>query len=277
MKPRRSWWLIAYTWALILFLLSPVVIVVLFSFNDSPDSSLPIRGLDFHWYRVFFHDTQLLTAAKHSAIVALLAAGICAVMGTLAAIGIVRRGGLTARLTTGLVVLPLLVPLLLVGVSLLTFFSHLGVRLSLATVIIGHVVITLPLVVFTVSTRLAGVDVALEEAAAVLGANRWQVFRHVTFPLIRASIFSASLLVIAVSLDEFLVTFFTAGTQQTLPLVIWGEMRTGVTPEINVVSTLLLLTTSLLVVGSRRAARLQISARLGDLFRVRRAAESVAT
>jgi spermidine/putrescine transport system permease protein len=249
---RRQWWLSAYTILVVFFLLSPIVMVVLFSFNSTADSSLPIRGLGVHWYRVLFADHQLLTAAKFSAIVAGLVAVLCAVIGTLAAIGIVRRGGATGKLTIGLVFLPLLVPPLLVGVSLLSFFSHFGVRLSLGTVIVGQVVITLPLVVLTVATRLASIDVALEEAAAVLGANRWQVFRHVTFPLLRPAILSSALLVIALSLDEFLVTFFTAGTQQTLPLVIWGELRTGVTPEINAASTLLLLATSLLVVGARR-------------------------
>jgi spermidine/putrescine transport system permease protein len=121
-----------------------------------------------------------------------------------------------------------------------------------------------------VGTRLASIDVALEEAAAVLGANRWQVFRHVTLPLLRPALFSSSLLVIALSLDEFLVTFFTTGTQQTLPLVIWGEMRTGVTPEINAVSTLLLVATSLLVVGARRLESVRAAAWMSGAFRRRR-------
>ncbi len=252
MSSRRQWWLTAYTVIVLLFLLSPIAMVVLFSFNSSADSSLPIHSLNTHWYHVLFADHQLLTAAKYSAIVGAAVAGLCAVIGTLAAIGVVRRGGWTGKVTIGLVFLPLLVPPLLVGVSLLSFFSHFGFQLSLGTVIVGQVVITLPLVVLIVATRMAGIDVALEEAASVLGANRWQVFRHVTFPLLRPAILSSALLVIALSLDEFLVTFFTAGTQQTLPLVIWGELRTGVTPEINAASTLLLVATSLLVVGARR-------------------------
>ncbi len=179
-------------------------------------------------------------------------------VGTLAAIGIVRYGGKLGMLTAGLVVLPLLVPPLLVGISLLSFFSHFHVTLSLDDRDPRPRRDHAPAVVaLTVATRLAGIDPSLEEAGAVLGANRWQVFRHVTFPLLRVAVLSSALLVAAVSLDEFLVTFFVAGTQQTLPLVIWGEMRTGVTPEINAVSTLLLVVTSLLVIFSRRLGALR--------------------
>ena len=251
-KQPRSTWLVVYSVGLLLFLLAPVVIVIVFSFNQADAASLPIKGLSLHWYDVFYHDAQLRTAWRNSLVVAAITAGICTVVGTLAAIGIVRYGGKLGVATAGLVILPLLVPPLLVGISLLSFFSHFHVTLSLDTVIFGHVVITLPLVALTVATRLAGIDVSLEEAGAVLGANRWQVFRHITFPLLRVAVVSSALLVAAVSLDEFLVTFFTAGTQQTLPLVIWGEMRTGVTPEINAVSTLLLVVTSVLVIASRR-------------------------
>ena len=270
MRGRGQVWLVVYTVAALVFLLSPIVIVVLFSFNGNAASSLPIRGLGFHWYDVLFHHQQMLTAMKYSAIVAVAVAAICAVIGTLAAVGVVRRGGLTGRLTTGLVVLPLLVPPLLVGVSLLSFFSRFSIQLSLVTVVIGQVVIALPLVVLIVATRMAGIDIALEEAASVLGANRWRVFRHVTLPLLRPAIMSSALLVVALSLDEFLVTFFTAGTQQTLPLVIWGEMRTGVTPEINAVSTLLLVATSLLVVGARRLERVRAGSWTVEGFRRRR-------
>ena len=262
--------LIVYSVLVLVFLLSPIVIVALFSFNSNAASSLPIRGLGFHWYHVLFNDSQLLTAAKYSVIVAAAVAVVCAVIGTLAAVGVVRRGGLTGKATTALVVLPLLVPPLLVGVSLLSFFSHFSFHLSLLTVVVGQVVITLPLVVLIVATRMASIDIALEEAASVLGANRWQVFRHVTFPLLRPAVISSALLVTALSLDEFLVTFFTTGTQQTLPLVIWGEMRTGVTPEINAVSTLLLVATSLLVVGARRFERVRAGSWISQGLRRRR-------
>lgn len=270
MKSRASVWFGIYTGLVLTFLLSPIVVVGLFSFNSNAASSLPIRGLGVHWYDVLFHDQQLLTAAKYSIIVAAAVAVVCAVIGTLAAVGVVRLGGLTGTVTTGLVVLPLLAPPLLVGVSLLSFFSHFSVHLSLLTVVVGQVVIALPLVVLIVATRMASIDVSLEEAAFVLGANRWQVFRHVTFPLLRPAVLSSGLLVIALSLDEFLVTFFTTGTKQTLPLVIWGEMRTGVTPEINAVSTLLLVATSLLVVGARRLESVRAGAWIPGASRRRR-------
>jgi len=196
----------------------------------------------------------LVASVENSAIVAAAAAAICVVVGTPAAIGIARGGRRLGNAVTALVVLPLLVPGLLVGVSLLSFFAHFDVSLSLTTVIIGHVVIALPLVVLIVATRLSGIDPAIEEASAVLGANAFQTFRYVTWPLIFTAVASSALLVIAVSLDEFFVTFFTVGTSATLPLVIWSDLRLGVTPEINAVSTLLLAATALIVVAATALA-----------------------
>jgi spermidine/putrescine transport system permease protein len=148
--------------------------------------------------------------------------------------------------------LPIALPGLLLGVSLLSFFNWLHVQLSLWTVIVGHVLLTLPFVVLVMMSRLTGFDRSLEDAARDLGASAFDTFRHVTFPLIRPSVIGSALLVVALSLDEFIVTFFTIGPENTLPIVIWGQMRQGVSPTVNAISTIMLVTTLVLVLVVRR-------------------------
>jgi spermidine/putrescine transport system permease protein len=141
---------------------------------------------------------------------------------------------------------------LLIGISLLSFFSWVGITLSLTTVAIAHILLTLPFVVLTMSARLAGFDWSLQDAANDLGATPLQTLWMVTLPLIRPSIIGSGLLVAAISLDEFIVTFFTIGPQNTLPLVIWGQMRQGISPTVNAISSVMLAITIVLVVIVRR-------------------------
>lgn len=245
-------WLTVYCVLLILFLFAPVIVVVIFSFDSGGRGTFPIEGLTLDWYRQFFDDPVMIGAAKNSAYIALMAAGATIVLGTLAAFALTRYRVRFANAVTGLIVLPIVLPPLLLGVALLSFFDRIGFRLSLWTVVVGHVLVTLPFVVLTLNARLASLDRSLEEAADTLGANRRQIFRHVTFPLIRASVIGSALLVLALSLDEFIVTFFTIGSDSTLPIVIWGQMRAGVSPVVNAVSTLLLVATLLVVLVVRR-------------------------
>ena len=245
-------WLTVYCVLLLLFLFAPVIVVVIFSFDAGGRGTFPIEGFTLDWYRQFFDDPVMIGAAKNSAYIALMAAGATIVLGTLAAFALTRYRIRFASAVTGLIVLPIVLPPLLLGVALLSFFDRIGFRLSLWTVVVGHVLITLPFVVLTLSARLASLDPALEEAADTLGADRWQAFRHVTFPLIRASVIGSALLVLALSLDEFVVTFFTIGSDSTLPIVIWGQMRAGVSPVVNAVSTLMLAATLVVVLLVRR-------------------------
>ena len=140
----------------------------------------------------------------------------------------------------------------MLGIALLSMFKVLSIPLSLWTVIVGHLLITIPIVLLTLNARLSNFDPSLEEAARDLGATPLQVFSRVTFPLIRPSIVGACLLVLALSFDEFIVTFYTMGPQTTVPLVIWGQMRRGVSPEVNAISTVLLLVTLALILLTRR-------------------------
>ncbi len=247
MRLRLPSFLTAYSALLIGFLFSPVIVVVIFSFDSSGRGTFPIEGLTTHWYSVFFNSPIMVDAAKNSAYVAAASAAVAIVLGLLAAVALTRYRVRGASVLTGLIVMPIVLPALLLGISLLSFFSKVGVALSLGTVIVGHVLVTLPFVVLTLNARLTGFDRSIEEAADTLGATRLQTFRHITFPLIRPSVIGAALLVVALSLDEFIVTFFTIGSGNTLPIVIWGQMRAGVSPVVNAVSTLMLLATVVLV------------------------------
>jgi len=252
MRPRLPGFLAVYSVLLIGFLFAPVIVVVIFSFASGGRGTFPIKGVTTDWYEAFFDSPIMVEAAKNSAYVAAATAAIAIVLGSLAAFALTRYRVRGASVLTGLIVMPIVLPALLLGISLLSFFAKVGVGLSLATVVVGHVLVTLPFVVLTLNARLTGFDRSIEEAADTLGATRLQTFRHVTFPLIRPSVIGAALLVVALSLDEFIVTFFTLGSENTLPIVIWGQMRAGVSPVVNAVSTLMLAATLVLVVVVRR-------------------------
>ena len=156
---------------------------------------------------------------------------LAVMIGTLAAYGLYRRRSRGGQALVGLAILPLALPYLVLGIALLSMFRVMGVQLSLVTVTIGHLLITLPVVLVTVNARFASFDPALEEAARDLGASPWGTFVHVTFPLIRPSVIGAGLLALALSLEDFIVSLFTIGAKSTVPIVIWGQMRRGRQPD----------------------------------------------
>jgi spermidine/putrescine transport system permease protein len=237
----------AYAVLLLAFLFAPIAMVVLFSFDSKGIAAFPFEGPTLSWYYAVAGDPIVRTAALNSVIVAFGTTICCILIGTSAAFVIARYRSSAATAFAGLMALPLLLPHLLLGIALLSFFASLGIGLSIWTAIVGHVLITLPFMVFTLSARIAGLDPQLPEAAATLGASPAQAFTAVTLPLIRSAMTGAALLVIAWSLDEFSVSFFTIGSQNTLPIVIWGQMRAGISPTVNAISTIMVLATVLLV------------------------------
>jgi spermidine/putrescine transport system permease protein len=249
---RRVPILTIYCVLLILFLFAPVVMIVIFSFDRVGVAAFPLTGFSTHWYRELASSEAFKTAALNSAGVAAVTALVSVLLGTMSAFALVRYRIRFSGLFTGLVLLPIALPGLLIGISLLSFFSWVGITLSLTTVAIAHILLTLPFVVLTMSARLAGFDWSLQDAANDLGATPLQTLWMVTLPLIRPSIIGSGLLVAAISLDEFIVTFFTIGPQNTLPLVIWGQMRQGISPTVNAISSVMLAITIVLVVIVRR-------------------------
>ena len=238
--------------ALVLFYLyAPILVIVVFSFTTSPRLSLPIEGLTLDWYGRAFSDPLIPMALKNSAILASLSAVGGGVAGAAFAYGLVTlRNGRWRDVLLSASMLPAIVPLLVIGIALAVFFRTIGLPQGLVGAAIGHVLVSLPFVILTMNARLESFDFTILEAARDLGATRAQAFRDVTLPLIRPSVVGAALLAAALSLDEFVVTWFNIGSQQTVPTLVWGLMRRGIDPSINAIATFLLALLICLVIGS---------------------------
>ncbi len=247
--------------ALFLFLYLPIVVLLIFSFNATRSVAL-WEGFSLEWYRRLFDNLPLLRAARNSLLIALVATLVSTVFGTLTALGMDRHRFRLRASFDVLLYLPIVIPEIVMGISLLLFFNMalfplleplLASRptLGLPTITIGHIAFCIPFVYVIVRARLAGFDRTLEEAAQDLGANEWSTFRRITFPLLLPGILGGALIAFTLSLDDYLVTVFTAGTASpTMPLYIYSLIRRGVTPEINALSTVLLAASMGLVILS---------------------------
>jgi spermidine/putrescine transport system permease protein len=261
---RRTRRLLALLVALVIaFLYLPIGFLILFSFETSSTPGLPITGLTLHWYETMLKDRIIQQAVLNSVIVAGIVAVIASVIGTMTAFPLVRARLRFADAARLLFTMPIMIPGVLLGIGLLLVFRRvLDVDLSLVTVVAGHLVFTTPFVVLIVSARLQGFDRRLEWAAADLGASAFQTLRHIILPLISPAIVAGALLSVTLSIDEFVITYFTVGAQPTLPLYIYTSIKLGVTPEVNAVATVILAGTliafvvgSLLLSGGRRLRR----------------------
>ncbi|MFX3623068.1 MAG: ABC transporter permease [Ectobacillus sp.] len=233
--------LTAYAGLVLLFLYLPLLVLVIYSFNDSRINA-QWTGFTLHWYSDLFHDSDVLTAFANSMIVAASTTVAATVIGTLCAIALHRYTYRWKPALDGLVYLPILAPDILMGLSLLILFSQLQLELGKLTIIIAHITFSISFVVVIVTARLAGVGKELEEAAADLGATPRQTFRYVTLPALMPGILSAALLTFTLSIDDFVISFFVSGPgSTTLPLYIYSMVKRGITPEINALSTVLIV------------------------------------
>jgi len=250
---RRSPLLWAASLAVYTFLYAPLVVVVVFSFNDSKLNAEWV-GFTLDWYRKLFANAEMLHAAANSLLIALVSSALATVLGTMAGIAMHR---FRSRLLPFMTLTPVAMPEILLGVSLLIFFiSVFGEEsLSLLTVIIAHTTFCIGFVAIIVRSRLAGMDESIFEAARDLGATPWQTFRLVTLPLIMPGVIAGALMAFTLSIDDFVITFFTAGAGvPTLPLTIYTMIKIAVTPEVNAVSTLLMLLTLTMIVLAGKIA-----------------------
>jgi spermidine/putrescine transport system permease protein len=233
-----------------IFLYAPIIVLVVFSFNASRFVT-DWSGFSLRWYKVMLGDEAMMAALKNSLIVAVVATFFSTIFGTMAAL-VMERYNFRGKLSMdALLYLPVIIPEISMAVMLLLFFVMAKIRLGLTTVIISHIAFNISFVTIVVRARLAGMDQRLEEAAQDLGANDLQTFRHVTFPLMMPGILAGALMAFTLSLDDFVITFFTAGVgSTTLPLRIYSMVKLGITPEINAVSTLMLVASMALVLVS---------------------------
>jgi len=231
------------------FLYIPLVIVIVYSFNNSRLNAEWV-GFTFDWYDKLFHDEEMLAAAGNSLAIALTASLVSTALGTMAGVAMYRY---KLRLLPLLVLTPIAIPEILMGVSLLIFFVLVNFTLGLLSVTLAHIAFCIGFVAIVVRARLAGMDESLTEAARDCGATPWEAFRYVTLPLIMPGVIAGALMAFTLSIDDFVITFFTAGAGTvTLPLQIYSMIKIAVTPEVNAVSTLLmLLTLALIIIASR--------------------------
>jgi spermidine/putrescine transport system permease protein len=224
------------------YLLVPIGIVILFSFNDPAGRfNYTWQGFTVDHWRNWDAVPGLRDAMVLSIEIALVASIVATALGTLIALALVRyrfrgRGG-----TNLLIFLPMATPEIVLGASLLTLFINLNVFLGFTTIFIAHIMFCISYVVVTVKARLIGFDRSLEEAAMDLGANEWTTFRKVTLPLIAPGILAAALLSFALSVDDFVITYFNSGSEVTFPLFVWGAARVGAPPQVNVIGTMIFI------------------------------------
>jgi len=231
------------------FLYAPLVIVVAYSFNDSRLNAEWV-GFTLSWYAKLFHNEKMLKAAWNSLLIGLTASAVSTVLGTMAGYALYR---FKMRLLPLLILAPIAIPEILMGVSLLIFFVLLNISLGMVSIILSHIAFCIGFVAIVVRSRLAGMDESLTEAARDLGATPWKAFRLVTLPLIMPGVVAGALMAFTLSIDDFVITFFTAGVgSTTLPLQIYTMVKIAVTPEVNAVSTLLMtLTLALILIASK--------------------------
>lgn len=240
------------------FLYVPIVAVVVYSFNAS-EVSYRYTGVTTRWYTELFHDERLLETLRTSVVVGVLASLAATAIGFLTAFALARYRVKSRAFFLGAIMIPLIVPEIVLGVSLLEIFSRAGIPNSLLTLVLGHVVITLPLATLVQMGAMTALDPSLSEAATDLGATGWVIFRRVLFPLLRPSVLAAFLLSFTTSFSNIVISTFTSGVgTTTLPLRIYSSLRTGLTPELNALGTLLVLFTLVVIVlvGVRQMRRI---------------------
>ena len=238
---RSPRWLVVHALLVFAFLYFPIVVLIVYSFNGAGVGGFPPHNLTLAWYEMLFSDGAIWASVANSLLVAAAAVSISLLFGVPAALALDRASFPGKVLFRRLVLLPLILPGIITGLSLLMMFVALGMKLSLLTVTLGHGTALISVATTDIYAGLQKLNRAQEEASLDLGANYWQTFWRVTLPNLRLPIIGAALLIFTLSLDEIAVSFFLIGRDNTLPLEIWSRLRRGITPEINAISTIIFI------------------------------------
>lgn len=234
------------------FLFSPLLLMVLFSFHSEPRMSFPFSGVSLRWYADIFSDVEVLRGIRNSAIIAIIVSILCTVLALLASLGILALKQRTRGAFYLMAMIPMSLPSLLYGIGLIVLLGLLSIPSGFVPVIIGHTTLALPFVFLILNSALERFGFSMVEAARDLGATGMYAFRTVTLPIIRPGVVGAMLLAMSLSIDEFIVTFFTAGSDKTLPLVMYGRLNMKLDPSLDAIGTVLLVMTSALAYMSAR-------------------------
>jgi spermidine/putrescine transport system permease protein len=257
-------WLTAHALLVFAFLYLPIAILVLYSFNGQGVGGFPPRNLTLNWYRILFNDGAIWDSVLNSLIVAAAAMLIALLFGIPAALALDRAQFPGKALFRRLVLLPLILPGIITGLSLSMLFKAAEVNLSHRTIMLGHGTALISVATTEVFAGLQKLNRAQEEASLDLGATYWQTFWRITVPNLKLSIIGAALLIFTLSMDEIAVSFFLIGRDNTLPLEIWGRLRRGITPEINAISTIIFVFSLIaIVLWYRLRTRLEVTPEIG--------------
>jgi spermidine/putrescine transport system permease protein len=245
-------WLVIYAVLIYAYFYLPIALLILFSFNTSK-YSVRMEGFTLKWYGDLFRDRAIWEATRNTLIVATCSTLISTVIGTAAAMALNRYSFRGKGFSEATLYIPVIIPEVVMGIALLSFFAQSGISLGLPTIIIAHIAFSIPFVTLTVRARLQGLDRSVEEAAMDLGANEVTTFRRVTLPMIMPGVLSGALLAFTLSLDDYIITLFTAGPgSTTLPLRVFSMLRQAVTPKVNALSSLWMLVILVVLVLMQR-------------------------
>lgn len=257
-KTWRSHLLVSYALAVLAFLYLPILILALYSFNDSRMNAV-WAGFTFKWYAQLFNNRHVAEALANTLVIGFISTAVSTILGTTAALALHKYRYKWKGLLNGLIYLPILIPEIVMGLSLLVLFSQIHLSLGRTSIILAHITFCLSFVVITVGARLDGLKQEYEEAAGDLYARPWQCFRYITLPLIMPGITAGALIAFTLSIDDFIISFFATGPNSTtLPLYIYAMVKRGISPEINALSTLMIAAEIALVL-------------LADFFQIRQA------
>lgn len=232
-----------------LFLFAPIIYIVVNSFNATTSKPyLSWKGFSFDWYAKLFSNETLLKSFGNTMIIAITSMVLATIIGTLAAVGMYKYKFKGKAAIDGLLYIPVVIPEIVLGIALLTLFSNINIPRGMLTLIIAHTTFCVPFVIFNVRARLGGYDMSIEEASMDLGAGRIRTFFEITLPVLAPGIGGGALLAFTLSIDDVIISYFVNGQTKTFPLKVYESIRSGVAPDVNALSTLILIGTTVLVV-----------------------------
>lgn len=256
-EKKPSLWLRTYALLAFAYIYFPILILIIFSFNTQK-INVRWEGFTLHWYGVLFRDQNVILATRNTLLIATISTLVATIIGTMAALALQRYQFPGHGIAESAMYIPVIIPEVVMGISLLAFFAAIGMTLGLVSITLSHIAFNIPFVTLVVRARLHGFDKSIEEAAMDLGANEMTTFWRVTLPTIMPGVLSGALLAFTLSLDDYVITYFTAGPgSTTLPLRIFSMVRFSVTPEVNALSTLWVLTIFVILLIGQIAQRKQ--------------------
>lgn len=256
-RQKKGWARTLFIVLVMVFLFLPIIVLVVFSFNESK-MNIIFTGFTLDWYARLFENKELVEAFRNTLVIAGLSTAVSVVIGTVSAVGMRKFDFWSKKLVDKLIYIPIVIPEIVLGISLLSVFSLLNIELGFWSVLLAHIAFSVPFVITSVRSALYALPTSVEEAAKDLGANRLQTFFYVTLPMIMPGVVSGAILSFTLSLDDVVISYFTAGPgTNTLPLYIYSIIKTGITPDVNALTSLMLVFTVVaLVVSSKIQTRL---------------------